>query len=46
MIDLDQNANENKTEHNRKWSHISDPLYRILFGVTSGSGKQMCYLIY
>ena len=39
MINLDDYANENKTEHNQKWPCISDHLYRILIIGGSGSGK-------
>ena len=33
------NANENKTQHNLKWSYIPDHPYRILIIGGSGSGK-------
>ena len=39
MINLDDFANENKTEHNSKWPHIPDHPYRILKIGRSGSGK-------
>ena len=39
MINFDQYTNENKTEHNSKWSYIPDHLYRILIVGGSGSGK-------
>ena len=38
MINFDY-INENKTEHNSKWSHIPDHPYRILTVGGSGSGK-------
>ena len=39
MIDFDDVTNENKTEHNPKWSYIPDHPYRILLIGGSGSGK-------
>ena len=39
MINFDDYANENKTEHNLKWSYIPDHLYRILIIGVFGSGK-------
>ena len=39
MINLDNYVNENKTEHNQKWSYIPDHPYRILIIGGSGSGK-------
>ena len=39
MINFDNYTNENKKEHNLKWSHISDHPYRILIVGGSGSGK-------
>ena len=39
MINFDDYANENKTEHNLKWPYIPDHLYRILIIGGSGSGK-------
>ena len=39
MINFDDYANENKTEHNLKWSYIPDHPYRILIIGGSGSGK-------
>ena len=39
MINFDGYTNENKTEHNPKWPHIPDHLYRILIAGGSGSGK-------
>ena len=39
MINIDNYANENKTEHNEKWSYIPDRPYRILIIGGSGSGK-------
>ena len=39
MINFDDYANENKTEHNLKWPYIPDHPYRILTIGDSGSGK-------
>ena len=39
MINFDDYANENKTEHNAEWSYIPDHSYRILIVGGSGSGK-------
>ena len=39
MINFDNYTNENKTEHNSKWSYITDHSYRILTTGGSGSGK-------
>ena len=39
MINFDDYANENKTQHNLKWPYIPDHLYKILIKVGSGSGK-------
>ena len=39
MINFDDYANENKTEHNENWAHIPDQPYRILMIGGSGSGK-------
>ena len=39
MINFDDYANENKTEHNSKWLYIPDHPYRILIIGSSGSGK-------
>ena len=39
MINLDDYANENKTEHNLKWPYIPDHPYRILMIGGFGSGK-------
>ena len=39
MINFDDYANENKTEHNQTWPYISDHPYRILIIWGSGSGK-------
>ena len=39
MISFDDYTNENKTEHNLKWSYILDHPYRILIVGGSGSGK-------
>ena len=43
MINFDDYINENKTEHNPKWSYIPDYQHRILIIGGSGSGKQMYY---
>ena len=39
MTNFDDYTNENKTEHNSKWSYIPDHPYRILIVGGSGSGK-------
>ena len=39
MINFDDYANEDKTEHNLKWLYIPDDTYRILIIGGSGSGK-------
>ena len=39
MINFDDYANENKTEHNQKWPYIPDHPYKILIIRGSGSGK-------
>ena len=39
MINFDDYANENKTEHNSKWPYILDYPYRILIKGGSLSGK-------
>ena len=39
MINFDDYANENKTEHNLKWPYIRDNPYKILIIGGSGSGK-------
>ena len=39
MINFDDYANENITEHNQKWPYILDHPYRILIIGGSGSGK-------
>ena len=39
MINFDDYTNENKTEHNLKWSYIPDHPYRSLIVGGSGSGK-------
>ena len=39
MINFYDYTNENKTEHNPKWSYIPDHPYRILIVGGSGSGK-------
>ena len=42
MINFDY-VNENKTEHNKNWSYISDHPYRILILGGSRLEKQMYY---
>ena len=39
MINFDDYANENRTEHNKNWPNIPDHQYRILIIGGSGSGK-------
>ena len=39
MVNFDEYTNENKIEHNSKWSCIPDHSYRILIVGGSGSGK-------
>ena len=39
MINFDDYANENKSEHNLKWPYISDHPYRRLIIGNSGSGE-------
>ena len=39
MINLDENTNENKKEHNLNWPYIADHPYRILIIGGSGTGK-------
>ena len=39
MINFDDYANENKTEHNSKWPYIPYQMYKILIIGSSGSGK-------
>ena len=39
MINFDDYANENRTEHNKNWPYIPDHPYRILIIGGSGSGK-------
>ena len=39
MINFDDYTNENKTQHNKKWSYIPDYPYRILIIGGSRSGK-------
>ena len=39
MINFDDYANENKTQHNSNWPYIPDHPYRILKIGGSGSGK-------
>ena len=44
MINSDDYTNENKTEHNPKWSYITDHPYRILIIGGSESGKTSALL--
>ena len=44
MINFDDCANENKTQHNLKWLYIPDHPYRILIIRGSGSGKTYALL--
>ena len=39
MINFDDYASENRTEHNANWPYIPDKPYRILIIGSSGSGK-------
>ena len=39
MINFDDDANENRTKHNKNWPYIPDHLYRILIIGGSGSVK-------
>ena len=39
MINFDEYANENRTEHNKSWPYIPDQPCRILIIGGSGSGK-------
>ena len=39
MINVDDYASENKTQHNLKWPYILDHPYRVLIIGGSGSGK-------
>ena len=39
MINFDDYANENKTEHDKNWLYIPHHPYRILIVGGSGSGK-------
>ena len=43
MINFDNYANENKTEHMPMWLYIQDHPYRILIIEGSWSGKKMDY---
>ena len=43
MIHFDDYANENKTQHNSKWSYIPDHPYRIVIIGGLGSRKTMHY---
>ena len=44
MINFDDYANANKTEHNLKWPYIPDQPYRILIIGGSGSAKTSTFL--
>ena len=44
MIKFVDCVNENKTEHNKNWSYITDHPYRILIIGGSGSGKTKCFI--
>ena len=44
MINFDDHANENKTQHNLKWPHIPDHSYRILITGGSRSGEKKCII--
>ena len=44
MINFDDHANENKTQHNLKWPHIPDHSYRILITGGSRSGGKNALL--
>ena len=46
MIHFDDYTNENKREHNSKWSDISDHPYRILIICHFGSGKTNAFLYF
>ena len=39
MINVDDHTNENKTEHNPKWSYIPGHPYRVFIIGVSGSRK-------
>ena len=43
MIKFDDYPNENKTQHNSRWSYIPDHSYRILLIGGSESGKVYLY---
>ena len=45
MINFNDYANENKTEHNSNWPYTPDHPYRILIIGSSGSGKLTFYWI-
>ena len=44
MINFDDYANENKSEHNLKWPYVLDHPHRILVIEGSGSGKTNAFL--
>ena len=44
MINFNDYANENETEHNLKWPNIPDHPYRILIIGGSGTGKKNALL--
>ena len=43
MINFDDQANENRTEHNKNWPYIPDRQYRIL--IIGGSGSEKTNLL-
>ena len=45
MINFDNDVNENKTKHDKKWPYIPDHPYRTLIIAGSGSGKTNLLLI-
>ena len=45
MINFDDYANENRTEHNKNWPYISDHSYRILIGGGGRSGSAKTNLL-
>ena len=43
MINFDDYASENKTEHNRKWPYLTDHLFKMLIIGGLGSKKTIYY---
>ena len=43
MINFDDYANENRTEHNKNWPYILDHPYRMLIGGAQDLEKQIYY---